>query len=314
MNTPRVSIITALHNKEAYVADTIRSVLAQTMADWELIVVENGSSDHGPDVVRQFSDPRLRLLVSPKQGPGAARNFGLHLATAEWILFLDADDLLAPDYLEERLSRLHTQPDADLIVGGWEEFPDGQPDKKTKHLPAGLGRSARDIADAAVAYAPWILHAALIKRSRFGPNPAWPEQLDALPYEDAAFWFPIVLDATPAWSEKTGARYRIQTAGSRNEIVNMDRALRGIIGVVTENTNYLQSAGRKPNANQTASLVRTFESAYRRALKMRDRNTAALALKHATTWLNTSSISSRTMNVRRRLGLRLFNLLRFGAI
>lgn len=311
---PRVSVITALHDKGAYVAQTIRSVLAQTVPDWEMIVVENGSSDDGPRVVRQFSDPRLRLVVSPQKGPGAARNFGYNFATAEWILFLDADDLLAPDYLEERLGQLQTRPDANLIVGGWEEFPDGQPDQRTKHFPAGLGGSATDIADAAIAFAPWVLHAALTRRSRFGPSPAWLEHLDALPYEDAAFWFPIVLGATPVWSEKTGAFYRLQTASSRNEIVSMDRALRGIIGVVAENTKHLQMTGGKPNADQTGTLVRTFESAYRRALRLGDRQTAALALKHASFWLGTRPVHGRSMHVRRRLGLRLFNLLRFGAI
>jgi glycosyltransferase involved in cell wall biosynthesis len=55
---PLVSIITPLHNKGPFVAETIRSVLAQTLPDWELIVVENGSADNGPEVVRQFSDAR----------------------------------------------------------------------------------------------------------------------------------------------------------------------------------------------------------------------------------------------------------------
>ncbi len=80
---PQVGIIAALHNKGPYVAETIRSVLAQTMPDWALIVVENGSTDDGPEIVRQFPDPRIRLVVSPKQGPGAARNVGLAHATGE---------------------------------------------------------------------------------------------------------------------------------------------------------------------------------------------------------------------------------------
>jgi glycosyltransferase involved in cell wall biosynthesis len=123
---PLVSMIAALHNKGPYVAETIRSVLAQTMPDWEMIVVENGSSDNGPEIVRQFSDRRVRLAVSPRQGPGAARNVGLVQATGEWILFLDADDLLTPHFLEERLGLLIDHPQADLLVGCWEEFFDGQ--------------------------------------------------------------------------------------------------------------------------------------------------------------------------------------------
>src|ERR1700735_4941661 len=99
-----VSIITPLFNKAPYVAETIQSVLAQTMADWEMIVVENGSTDEGPNVVRQFNDPRIHLMESPKRGPGAARNLGLERARGEWILFLDADDLIERDYLNNAVN------------------------------------------------------------------------------------------------------------------------------------------------------------------------------------------------------------------
>ena len=62
MNQEKVSIITALHNKGDYVQQTIESVLAQTHVNWELIVVENHSSDDGPDIVRSFRDPRIYLV------------------------------------------------------------------------------------------------------------------------------------------------------------------------------------------------------------------------------------------------------------
>ena len=61
---PKVSIITPLHNKGPYVEETLCSVLAQTMPDWELIVVENGSTDNGPEVVRKLPDSRIQLVVS----------------------------------------------------------------------------------------------------------------------------------------------------------------------------------------------------------------------------------------------------------
>lgn len=71
-----VSIITALHNKYDYIAETIASVQSQTHRDWEMIVVENGSTDDGPEIVRRMAsaDSRIRLFVSERQGPGAARN------------------------------------------------------------------------------------------------------------------------------------------------------------------------------------------------------------------------------------------------
>ena len=232
---PAASIITALHNKEAYIAETIRSVLAQSMSDWEMIVVENGSSDNGPEVVRQFSDPRVRLVTSPKQGPGAARNFGLGLAAGEWILFLDADDLLEPDYLRERLSLTTSARQADILVGCWEEFPDGRPTEQLRHEPAAFRKDTGQVEAAAIAYAPWVLHAALVKRSRLTPAFFWPEEMDGLPSEDAAFWFPVICGASILWSAKAGAIYRVATTGSRDEIRDVERHVRGVIGVIEHN-------------------------------------------------------------------------------
>jgi glycosyltransferase involved in cell wall biosynthesis len=310
----RVSIITALHNKGPYVAETIRSVLAQTVPDWEMIVVENGSADNGPDVVRQFSDARIRLAVSPKCGPGAARNFGLGRAIGEWVLFLDADDLIQPDYLDERLRLLQNHSKANLLAGWWEEFKDGSPEDKAIRKPAAYGGTTQDIANAAIAYAPWALHAALVRKKLLRPCAPWAEYLDAQPYEDAAFWFPIVCNSSPVWSDKAGALYRIQTTASRNEIVSSERAIRGIVGAVSANTKYLKSIGRKPNSVQTGNLVRTFEAAYRMALRMHNRDAARVAFQHAQRWLQQTHSAGASIKLRRWLGLRLFNLLRFGAI
>src|SRR5438046_1358873 len=114
---PRVSVITPLFNKAVYISETIRSVLAQTMRDWELIVVENGSTDDGPELVGQFLDSRIRLVDSVKRGPSAARNVGINLAAGEWLLFLDADDLIEKTYLERRLIAGSVDAFAEVVAG-----------------------------------------------------------------------------------------------------------------------------------------------------------------------------------------------------
>jgi len=310
---PQVGIIAALHNKGPYVAETIRSVLAQTMPDWALIVVENGSTDDGPEIVRQFPDPRIRLVVSPKQGPGAARNVGLAHATGEWILFLDADDLLVPNFLEERLALLKDQPQADLLVGCWEEFFDGQPPHSLRH-PTAAGRPTKILEQSAVAFAPWALHAALVRRCRLTPDLYWPEELDGHASEDTAFWFPIIFGAKIAWSQRAGALYRVQTATSRNEIKDVEKWVCGVIAVIDHNIAFLQRHGRNPGAEQCANIARVLESNYRTALKRRARPEADLALKQAQQWLAKCPPISASIAVRKVLGLRLFNLLRFGAV
>jgi len=105
----RVDIVIPLYNKAACVGRAIRSILNQTMTDWSLIVVDDGSTDNGPDVVRTFNDPRIRLIQQQNAGPGAARNRGIAEATSEYIAFLDADDEWLPFHLENSLFAIETQ-------------------------------------------------------------------------------------------------------------------------------------------------------------------------------------------------------------
>lgn len=310
---PRVSIITALYDKELYVADTIRSVLAQTLPDWELIVVNNGSTDKGPVIVRQFSDPRIRLVVSPKQGPGAARNFGLSLATGGWILFLDADDLIERDYLEERFELLKQHPQADLLVGCWKEFRD-DPETHFFRCPTAAGQRTKVLEQSAIAFTPWALHAALVRHARLTPDLRWPEELDGHPSEDTAFWFPVIFGASVAWSRRAGALYRVQTAASRNEIRDADEWIRAVTEVIQHNVAFLKARGGFPDAEQCANIVRVFESTYRIALKQGAREAASLALARGNHWLGKYPPTSWAMAARKILGLRLFNLARHRAI
>jgi len=313
MKRPRVSIIAALHNKGAYVADTIGSVLAQTLPDWELIVVENGSTDDGPAIVRQFSDRRMRLVNSPKQGPGAARNFGLAQAVGEWILFLDADDLIERHYLEERLELLKHHAQADLLVGCWQEFCD-HIGANFFRCPTAAGQTTKVLEQSAIAFAPWALHATLIRRARLTSDLRWPEELDGCPSEDTAFWFPVIFGASIAWSRRGGALYRVRTTSGRNVIRNPEEWIRAVVEVIEHNVAFLKARGGLPDAEQCANIVRVFESTYRIALKQGAREAASLALARGKHWLGKYPPKSWAMGARKIFGLRLFNLARHGTI
>lgn len=99
--TPRVSIIIPLHNAGAYIAAAIESLRAQTLQDWEAIIVDDASTDGGAEIVRRFAhdDARIMLLQQSHAGPGAARNRGIEASSGEYLHFLDADDLMLPDGL-----------------------------------------------------------------------------------------------------------------------------------------------------------------------------------------------------------------------
>jgi glycosyltransferase involved in cell wall biosynthesis len=96
---PRVSVIVPLFNKTDYVSRALTSISGQTFADFEVIVVDDGSTDGGPDVVAGHRDSRVRLLSQQNSGPGAARNRGVEQSHGALLAFLDADDEWLPHYL-----------------------------------------------------------------------------------------------------------------------------------------------------------------------------------------------------------------------
>ena len=101
-----VSIITPTYNCARFIAETIRSVQAQTYTNWEMIIVDDCSSDNTKEIVEQYQkdDPRIQYHCLPKNsGAAEARNEALRRAQGRWIAFLDSDDLWAPDKLEKQI-------------------------------------------------------------------------------------------------------------------------------------------------------------------------------------------------------------------
>lgn len=116
---PTVSVVIPLYNKAAYIADAVRSVQAQTFSDFELLVVDDGSTDGGGAVARAAADQRLRLIRQDNAGAGAARNAGIAAARGRWIAFLDADDRWRPSRLARQLGILDRHPDLVWAAGGY---------------------------------------------------------------------------------------------------------------------------------------------------------------------------------------------------
>lgn len=112
---PRVDIIMPLYNKAAVVKRAVDSIVKQTMDDWRLIVVDDGSTDSGADVVRNIDDSRIEIITQENAGPGAARNTGIDHATAKYVAFLDADDEWLEFYLENSLAAIE---DCDVSMVG----------------------------------------------------------------------------------------------------------------------------------------------------------------------------------------------------
>ena len=100
-----VSIVTPSYNTGVYIADTINSVLSQTYENWEMIIVDDCSTDNTDIVVAQFTDKRIRYLKNEKNsGAAMSRNYALREAKGKWIAFLDSDDLWTPEKLEKQIA------------------------------------------------------------------------------------------------------------------------------------------------------------------------------------------------------------------
>ena len=112
----KFSVVIPLYNKAPYIKSTIASVLAQTVEDFEIIVLDDGSTDGGADIVAAIDDPRVRLLRQANAGVSSTRNRAISMARSQWVAFLDADDWLHPHYLQSLVIAQDLHPAADVAA------------------------------------------------------------------------------------------------------------------------------------------------------------------------------------------------------
>ncbi len=111
---PTISVIVPVYNGSVTIRETLESVLNQTFTDFELIVINDGSTDSTLEVIAQISDPRLQTFSYPNAGLNASRNRGIVRFSGEYISYIDADDLWTPDKLESQYQALQDNPKAGL--------------------------------------------------------------------------------------------------------------------------------------------------------------------------------------------------------
>lgn len=162
-NVPLVSIVMPCFNAEHHLALSVGSVQAQTFRSWELIAVDDGSTDATGELLANFAaeDGRIQKVSQPNQGVSAARNHGLTLARSAYVAFLDADDTWSVALLEKLVAAMQGCPDAVLAYCGWQNLgleggcgkPFVPPDYETSDKAETLFGGCR-----------WPIHAAIAKR------------------------------------------------------------------------------------------------------------------------------------------------------
>ena len=203
----QISIVIPCFDAVATMAAAIESALDQRGIKVEIIVVDDGSTDNALAVARSF-EPRVRVLTGSNRGVSAARNRGIAATKGEWIVFLDADDLLVPETLRRRLETAEATG-ADVVVCDWQEFSDGG-EGAVEGAVRSIDVAALE-ADAEIACAThvWATTAALMyRRSLVEKIGGFREDLPVV--EDARFLFDAAYhDARFAHSAHVGGRYRV---------------------------------------------------------------------------------------------------------
>lgn len=149
--TPQISIIMPCLNSAQHVRDSVASVLAQTRGDFELLVVDNGSTDATLQIVAGMNDPRIRVLHQLERGVSGARNLGLRESRGALVAFLDSDDTWSPEFLEKMCTALAVRTDAILAYCGWQNVglagprgaPFVPPDYESPEKPAAMLEGCR---------------------------------------------------------------------------------------------------------------------------------------------------------------------------
>lgn len=127
-----ITVVIPLYNKESSIARALDSVLAQTFQDFEIVVVDDGSTDEGGAIVEQYTDPRIRLIRQANAGVSAARNKGIAEAKGEYVAFLDADDEWEVGYLEAQFDLTQCYPQCSVYATNYEFHSEDNIIKKTR--------------------------------------------------------------------------------------------------------------------------------------------------------------------------------------
>jgi glycosyltransferase involved in cell wall biosynthesis len=132
-----ISVIIPVFNSEKTIYETVKSVLSQSLSDFEIIIIDDGSQDSTLEVIQRFQDFRIRVFSYANAGPSMSRNRGIAQATGEYITFIDADDLWTSNKLEAQLQALQSNPQA-AVVYSWTDCIDetGQFIRAGSHITA----------------------------------------------------------------------------------------------------------------------------------------------------------------------------------
>ncbi|MCZ4319713.1 glycosyltransferase family A protein [Aequorivita viscosa] len=217
----KFSVVIAVFNKEKYIGDTIKSVLAQTVSDFEIVIVNDGSTDNSEAEILKFKDPRIRYFLQDNQGAAAARNAAIEKAKSENIALLDADDYWYPFYLEEQKRLLKKFPSQYIFATAAEIKRNGKKFQNSYTIKT-IEKDAALVDYFEASQLDSVLHSSsvVIKRNVFdevgGYNPK------IISGEDTDLYVRIGLKYKVVFSPKVCVTYVIRKSGLFNSVRKLD--------------------------------------------------------------------------------------------
>lgn len=215
---PLICIIVPVYNVERYLHQCLDSLISQSLKNIEIICIDDGSTDASPAILAEYAarDSRLRILTQSNAGQGAARNRGLDIAQAPYIMFCDSDDWYEQDMCETMLGAIEQSPDADMALCGfrceWDRAGVGQESENTEMPYSGFQHLSLSVLKTCVVGPPFKIY-----RREFieAHHIRFPE---GLRYEDFYFWYVCAAHARGIYFEpKPLYHYRMREGSTMHE-------------------------------------------------------------------------------------------------
>lgn len=206
-----ITVVIPLYNKADTIGRAIASVQRQSVTDWELIVVDDGSTDGGGSVAETTEDQRIRVVCQANSGVSRARNRGVSEARSEWVAFLDADDEWKPGFLAACLRLRETYPEADVLATSYERHDsNGQTRRAVLHRwePGKEGLMERYFDVAANSDPPFCSISVMIRRAALQAVGGFPEAIGQ--GEDLLTWARLAVGGNIAFTDESLAIFHTE--------------------------------------------------------------------------------------------------------
>jgi len=206
MPDPRVTVLMSVYNGERYLLDAVDSICSQTFKDFEFLIIDDGSRDDTPNILKSYDDPRIRVIGQENSGLTKSLRRGMGMASGEYVARMDADDISLPERLHKQVEFLDDHP-AVAVCGTWMETigPDGAPGTQLE-FPVGTDRiKCRLLFDSPLAHPTVMIRMSVMRREQLNYDEEY------VYAQDYALWAAISRKHELANLAEVLCRYRLHT-------------------------------------------------------------------------------------------------------